>query len=403
MKQICPLKNVVQPYAWGSRTAIAELLREPTPSSEPQAELWMGAHPKAPSDVLIDGEYRSLADEIAASPADTLGARVAGAFAGRLPFLFKVLAAAQPLSIQAHPTIAQAREGFARENERGVPIDAPDRNYRDDNHKPEIICALTPFWALNGFRPPDTIAATLGEMGLSVIAPHIAALGARPDEEGLKRFFTAIMTMDRDRQREVVAQAVLFAGKRAGQADVWDWALSLNEQYPGDIGVLSPFLLNLLRLEPGEAMLLHAGRLHAYLDGVGIELMANSDNVLRGGLTPKHVDVPELLQVLTFEETRIKLLRPDNTGAYPSDVREFRLSVLEPTPERAYESDASVDRDIQIVICTRGEATVTNVADGQRLPVAKGVSFVVPAAVEQYRIEGNATLYRASVPPGGSP
>ena len=402
MKQISRMKNAIQPYAWGSRTAIAELLGEPTPSESPQAELWMGAHPKAPSDVFIDGEYRSLADEIAASPADTLGARVAQAFGGKLPFLFKVLAAAQPLSIQAHPTIAQAQEGFARENERGIPIDTPNRNYRDDNHKPEIICALTPFWALNGFRPPDTIAATLGEMGLSAIAQEIATLAARPDEEGLRNFFTAIMTMDRDRQRKVVAQAVLFAGKRTGQADVWDWTLNLNEQYPGDIGVLSPFLLNLLRLEPGEAMLLHAGRLHAYLDGVGIELMANSDNVLRGGLTPKHVDVPELLKVLVFEETRIKLLRPDDSGAYPSDVREFRLTVIAPTPDGPYESNARVDRDIQILLCTEGEATVTNVADGLRLPVRKGVSFVVPAAVERFRVDGDATLYRASVPLGGS-
>ena len=400
MKQISRMKNAIQPYAWGSRTAIAELLGESAPSENPQAELWMGAHPKAPSDVFVGGAYRSLADEIDASPADTLGVRVAEAFDGRLPFLFKVLAAEQPLSIQAHPTIAQAREGFDSENERGIALDAPNRNYRDNNHKPEIICALTPFWALNGFRPPDTIAATLGEMGLLVISREIAALAARPDEEGLRRFFTAIMTMDRDRQRDVVAQAVLFAGKRTGQADVWDWTLNLNEQYPGDIGVLGPFLLNLLRLEPGEAMLLHAGRLHAYLDGVGIELMANSDNVLRGGLTPKHVDVPELLKVLSFEETRIKLLRPNDSGSYPSDVREFRLTVIAPTPDKPYDSDARVDRDIQIMICTEGEATVTDVSDDFRLAVRKGVTIVVPAAVERYRVEGDATLYRASVPPG---
>jgi mannose-6-phosphate isomerase len=402
MKQICPLKNVVQEYAWGSNTAIAELLGEDVPSHTPQAELWMGAHPKAPSDVFIEGKFRSLADEIAATPSDTLGAGVAKAFGNKLPFLFKVLAAAQPLSIQAHPTIAQARGGFARENDLGIAIDAPDRNYRDDNHKPEIICALTPFWALNGFRPPDTIAATLGEMGLSGIDNDIAALAARPDEAGLAQFFTALMTMDRDRQRDTVAQAVLFAGKRLGQGDVWDWTLNLNEQYPGDIGVLSPFLLNLLRLEPGEAMLLHAGRLHAYLDGVGIELMANSDNVLRGGLTPKHVDVSELLKVLEFEETRIKLLRPDESGTYPSDVREFQLSVVTPAPDRPYESEPHTDRGIEVMICTGGEAVVTDLSDGSRLPVRRGVSFVVPAAVTRYRIDGEATLYRAAVPSGGS-
>jgi mannose-6-phosphate isomerase len=398
MNRIYRLRNVIQPYAWGSRVAIAELLGEATPSEEPQAELWMGAHPKAPSAVVVDGGLRSLADVIAAEPVKTLGARVAEAFDGKLPFLFKVLAAAQPLSIQAHPTLTQAREGFARENARGIPIDAPDRNYRDDNHKPEIICALTPFWALNGFRSPATIAATLNEMGLSEITPETSALAAQPDEEGLRRFFTAIMTMDRDRQRKTVAQAVLFAGKRSGQDAVWDWTLDLNERYPGDIGVLSPFLLNLLRLEPGEAMLLHAGRLHAYLDGLGIELMANSDNVLRGGLTPKHVDVPELLKILAFEETRIKLLRPDDGGVYPSDVREFRLSVVAPSPGRHFSSAGGANRGIEVYICTAGEATVTAAPGTSELEVQRGVSFVVPAAVQEYRIEGDATLYRASVP-----
>jgi mannose-6-phosphate isomerase len=402
MKQICPMKNIVQDYAWGSHTAIAELLGENPPSGKPQAELWMGAHPKAPSEVLVDGRYRSLADEIAAAPAETLGRRVVAAFGPRLPFLFKVLAAEQPLSIQAHPTLAQAKDGFARENAKGIPLDAPNRNYRDDNHKPEIICALTPFWALNGFRPPDTIAATLREMGLSTIAEEIDALAAQPNQEGLRGFFTAIMTMDRKRQREAVAQAVLFAGKRTDQGDVWNWTLELNERYPGDIGVLSPFLLNLLRLDPGEAMLLRAGRLHAYLDGVGIELMANSDNVLRGGLTPKHVDVPELLGVLSFEETRIKLLRPDEHGTYPSDAREFRLSVVTSTPERPYRDEGRGERSIEIMICTEGEATVTDITDDSRLPVRRGVSLVVPAAVARYRIDGDATLYRASVPPGGS-
>ena len=399
MKQICQLDNVIQEYAWGSHTMIAGLLGLPSPSEAPQAELWMGAHPKAPSGIVTGGERRSLAAEVDASPADTLGTRVSKQFGGRLPFLFKVLAAAEPLSIQAHPTLAQAREGFARENEANIPVDAPHRNYRDDNHKPEIICALTPFWALNGFRSPDTIAATLGEMGVDEIGPETAALAMEANEDGMKAFFSALMTMDAGRQRRAVEQAVEFAAPRKGQADVWDWTLRLNEKYPGDIGVLSPFILNLLRLEPGEAMLLHAGQLHAYLDGLGIELMANSDNVLRGGLTPKHVDVPELLRVLEFEETQIKILRPGERGAYPSDVGEFRLSVIEAAPDRPHESGAEEGRGIEVMICTDGECTVTG-DDGTAMNVRKGVSFVVPAAVASYSIEGAATLYRASVPQG---
>jgi mannose-6-phosphate isomerase len=189
---------------------------------------------------------------------------------------------------------------------------------------------------------------------------------------------------------------VAFAKERAEDDPVYDWILKLNGQYPGDIGVMSPVLLNLRRLEPGEAMLLHAGQLHAYVDGVGIELMANSDNVLRGGLTPKHVDVAELLKVLTFAETDLEILRPDAGGAYPSDVDEFRLSVIDVTTGAQYESPK--EHSIEILICTSGEAVVENVRDGEKLSIEQGSSFVIPASAGQYRIEGNATLYGASVP-----
>jgi mannose-6-phosphate isomerase len=400
MNRICPLRNAIQEYAWGSHTAIPELLGEPGPSQKPQAELWMGAHPKAPSQVLVDGEWRSLADVIAQSPEQMLGRRVASAFDGGLPFLYKVLAAAQPLSIQAHPTLDQAKEGFARENEQSIPLDAPHRNYRDSNHKPEIICALTPFWALNGFRRLDRMVAMLREIDAAEISDEVNALEAKPDSEGLRRFFSAIMTMDRDRQKRTVEQVVAFAAGRAEEEHVWSWVLKLNHQYPGDVGVLSPVLLNVVRLQPGEAMLLHAGQLHAYVDGLGIELMANSDNVLRGGLTPKHVDVPELLKVLRFDETEIVLLTPDALGDYPSDVDEFRLSVISAAAGTPYECrrDARGDAGIEILICTAGAATVGAMGDKEKLAVSKGVSVVVPAAVGYYRLEGDATFFKASVP-----
>lgn len=400
MNRICPLKNTIQEYAWGSHTAIPELLGEPGPSERPQAEMWMGAHPKAPSQVLIDGEWRSLVEVIAESPVETLGRRVASRFDGNLPFLFKVLAAARPLSIQAHPTLAQAGEGFAGENEQGIPLDAPHRNYRDSNHKPEIICALTPFWALNGFRRLDTMVAMLREIEAAEISAEVEALAASPGPEGLKRFFSAIMTMDRDRQRRAVAQVVAFAEKRANEGHVWSWVLKLNHQYPGDIGVLSPVLLNVVRLQPREAMLLHAGQLHAYVEGLGIELMANSDNVLRGGLTPKHIDVPELLKVLKFDETEIAVLTPDEHGDYPSDVDEFRLSVISVADAAPYvcRRGAAVDAGFEILICTSGAAAVAGADGEEELTVSKGSSIVVPAAVERYRLEGEATFFKASVP-----
>jgi len=393
MNRICKLENTIQDYAWGSHTAIADLMGLPSPSAQPQAELWMGSHPKAPSRVLLDGQRRSLADVIAESPAEVLGERTAERFGGKLPFLYKVLAAGQPLSIQAHPTLEQARRGFARENEQCVPLDAPNRNYKDDNHKPEIICALTPFWAINGFRPIGDVLSTFRRIAPEELSGEIEALAARPNSDGLARFFGAVLTMDKERQASAVAQAVDFARGREGEDPMWDWIVKLNEQYPGDVGVLSPVLLNVVLLEPGQAMLSHAGQLHAYLDGLGIELMANSDNVLRGGLTPKHVDVPELLDVLTFAETKIDLLAPDPEGVYASDVDEFRLSVITVGGDKPF--NGGQDHGVEIWICTSGEASVTGDAD---LTVTKGTSFIVPAAAPPYQVAGDATLYRASVP-----
>jgi mannose-6-phosphate isomerase len=395
MNRICKLQNSIQNYAWGSHTAIADLLGLPSPSEKPQAELWMGSHPKAPSRVRVGEEWRSLSDVVTESPVDVLGARVAERFDGKLPFLFKVLAAAQPLSIQAHPTLEQARRGFARENERGIPLDAPNRNYRDDNHKPEIICALTPFWGINGFRRVGDIVSAFRQIAPAELSAEVETLAERPDSAGLERFFGAIMTMDADRQRRAVSQVVEFARGREGEDPIWDWIVRLDARYPGDVGVLSPVLLNVVLLEPGRAMLSHAGQLHAYLDGVGIELMANSDNVLRGGLTPKHVDVPELLDVLTFAEKKIDILAPGPGGVYPSDVEEFRLSVI--TVREASSFAGEEDHGVEIWICTSGEASVS-CETGHDVAVTRGTSFIVPAAAPAYRIAGDATLYRASVP-----
>ncbi|NOZ20096.1 MAG: mannose-6-phosphate isomerase, class I [Planctomycetes bacterium] len=396
---ICRLKNPIQDYAWGSHTAIPELLGQPSPSETPQAELWMGAHPKAPSKVEVGGEWKPLPEVIASAPREILGDRVAKRFGGRLPFLFKILAAAQPLSIQAHPNVAQAREGFARENAEGIPLTAPNRSYKDDNHKPEIICALTPFWAMNGFRKIDEMVCLLKDIGPAELETEIGQLSEHRNPDGLKEFFSTLMTMDKSRQQQVVEQAVAAAERGASGNPIFEWMLKLNEKYPGDIGVLGPVLLNLVKLEPGQAMFLQAGQLHAYLGGVGIELMANSDNVLRGGLTPKHIDVPELLKILRFAETGVSILSPerqDGDRAYPSDAEEFRLSVLDIDGTAPYTS--ATDRSVEVMICTGGKAFVKNEGSGKTLTVKKGTSLLVPAAVRRYLIEGEATLYKASVP-----
>jgi mannose-6-phosphate isomerase len=400
MRKIGLLKNTIQEYAWGSRTAIPELLGQPVPAEKPQAELWMGAHPKAPSQVLSDGIWRSLPEVIQESPAETLGQEVAARFSNKLPFLFKVLAAARPLSIQAHPNKEQAEQGFARENELGVPLDSPQRNYRDDNHKPEIICALTPFCALNGFRKLEEALRLLEKIRVPGLAEIVSFLRSHPNRDGLKKFFNHLMTTDRGKQRKIVEQAVNSAEQQTNEEPVWTWMIKLNEEYPGDMGVLSPLFLNLVRLKPQQAMYLPAGELHGYLEGVGIELMANSDNVLRGGLTPKHIDVQELLTVLNFTYDDLNILGPENLAfgeaTYSTEAEEFVLSVMRLNKGAPFSSPRN--RSVEIMICTEGEVSVTDLSAGDITRLTRGISIIVPAAVEQYRIEGEATLYKATVP-----
>jgi mannose-6-phosphate isomerase len=314
--------------------------------------------------------------------------------------LFKVLAAAKPLSIQAHPNKEQAGQGFARENELGIPLDAPHRNYRDDNHKPEIICALTPFWALNGFRKIEETLSLLEEAKISGLAEIVSFLRSQPNRDGLKKFFNHLMTTDSGKQGKIVEQAVNYAEKRTHEEPVWTWMIKLNEEYPGDMGVLSPIFLNLIRLEPQQAMYLPAGELHGYLEGVGIELMANSDNVLRGGLTPKHIDVQELLTILSFTGGELNILRPEKLesgeAVYPTKAAEFVLSVIQVSATAPFRS--SRNRSVEIVICTEGEVSVTDLRAGDITRLTRGISIIVPAAVEQYSIEGDGILYKAAVP-----
>ena len=400
MKNIGILNNTVQEYAWGSYTAIPKLLGNDSPTNTPQAELWMGAHPKAPSKVKLNGEWMSLMKLIEKNPKDILGKVVAEKYNNRLPYLFKVLAAAKPLSIQAHPSQAQAKEGFIRENSLGIPFDANNRNYKDDNHKPECICALTFFWALNGFRKISGILALLEKICPQGLKSDLNNFRVEPNSLGLKKFFQAIMTMGRAQQNQIIADAIINAQKFTEEDQAYKWMIDLHNEYPADIGVFSPILLNLICLKPGQAMFLPAGELHAYLDGVGIELMANSDNVLRGGLTPKHVDVPELLNVLNFEERELDILSPivsnECERIYSSRAEEFVLSVI--TLKRDLTCYSPTNRSVEILLCTDGEAIITDLGNNDKLAFDRGKSIIIPSAVKKYCIEGNATLYKAAVP-----
>lgn len=394
------LQNGIREYSWGSKTAIAELLGQPTPSDNPQAELWMGTHPLAPSMILVNGQWRSLLELVKEYPEEILGKKVVARFAGTLPFLFKVLAAAKPLSIQAHPNKEQAELGFTRENECGIPLEAPHRNYKDANHKPEIMCALTEFWALKGFRPIPEMLRLLDNLQVPSLKQQTQILHRQPDRECLRKFFRHLMTMEKQRRERVVAEVAASAQAKEDTSAIWKWMLRLQQEYAGDIGVLSPVLLNLVKLEPGEAVHLPAGEPHAYLHGVGVELMANSDNVLRGGLTPKHIDVDELLNILNFAGGEVDVLRPiewlPGEAQYPTPATDFALSVIDVGNGTRYESQR--ERSVEIMICTQGEATISELPDGSVTVLTKGVSILVPAAVEQYVIEGNAKIYKASVP-----
>jgi len=400
MRKIALLKNSIQEYEWGSKTAIPELLGRAEPTEKPQAELWMGAHPKAPSSVYCDGVWRSLLEVIAQNPEEVLGRETARRFSNELPFLFKVLAAAKPLSIQAHPNLDQAKEGFLRENENGIPLGAANRNYRDENHKPEIICALTPFWALNGFRQVEEILRLLGEIRVPLLEEALALLRNHSSRQGLKGFFNHLMTMEKDAQVKIVKEVAAYAEKRTERKPVWTWIARLHKEYPGDMGVLSPAFLNLVRLEPQQGMYLPSGELHSYLAGVGIELMANSDNVLRGGLTAKHIDVQELLNILNFSEAKVNILRPERVASgeavYLTETAEFALSMV--TVSEGVSFIGARKRSVEMMICTKGEATVTDLGKGETTGFTQGASIIVPAAVEQYRIEGEATIYKAAVP-----
>jgi mannose-6-phosphate isomerase len=394
------LKNTIQDYAWGSETAIAELLGIANPSKTPQAELWMGAHPKGPSLVEVNQNWTSLPDLIEENPEAVLGQRIAKKFAGKLPYLFKVLAAAKPLSIQVHPNRSQAKAGFDHENAAGLPLDAAQRNYRDDNHKPECICALTPFWALCGFRKISESIGYLKKVCPESLKTELEWLHQNRNSDGLKRFFSALMDLNAHRRRKVINETRQNAEILDTKDPVFDWMIRLLDDYPHDIGILSPTFLNLVCLEPGQALFLDSGQLHAYLDGVGIELMANSDNVLRGGLTPKHIDVPELLKVLDFNELKVEILSPQSKDPceyiYHTSAEEFVLSSILLDGETAYKSKEQ--RSAEIVLCTDGNAKFIDTGSKIEIVLGKGVSILIPAAVKDYQISGHATLYKAAAP-----
>ncbi len=379
------LEGVIRNYDWGSTSSIPSMLGC-AEDGKPWAELWLGAHPSAPS---VVGEPRAPLDElIAADPAGQLGPAVVDRF-GSLPFLFKVLAAAAPLSLQAHPSVPQAEAGYAREHAAGIPIDAPNRSFRDRFHKPELICALTDFHALCGFRDPVATLDVLATIDTSALDPIRDRLAAASAVDGLGPLLEHLLTLPAADSAALVAPVVAACGALGPDrhADVRAMAAALGERYPGDAGVVTALLLNLVHLKPGEALFLGAGNLHAYLGGTGVEIMANSDNVLRGGLTTKHIDIPTLLEVVDARPIEPAVQRPvavEGVAPYDTPVPEFALERLDLDGSVAVSGPA-------ILLCTDGAADVGSFS------LERGAAAWLPAADGVVELRGRGTVYRAGV------
>ncbi|MEY9853694.1 mannose-6-phosphate isomerase [Leifsonia sp. EB41] len=366
--------NTPRDYAWGSTTAIAHLLGT-TPSEAPEAELWLGAHPGSPARILDPEEAGGAAD--LAHWSET---------AGKLPYLLKVLAAAGPLSLQAHPSSAQARAGFERENAEGLAPDSPERNYKDPFHKPEMIFALSdPFDALCGFREPADGRAALERLagGDPAVAAFAATLDGDP-QQALRR--ATEWLLGGEPEVAAVVDSVVEAARTAEGVDA-DTVRMLAEAFPGDPGIVLALLLNRVALRPGDALYLPAGNIHAYLRGLGVELMAASDNVLRGGLTPKRIDVPELVSILDFAPFAVTPMvreRPaPGVEEFVPDVPDFRLARVEvggDVPSTTVELPGTA-----IALCTAGDVELRGATGTLRL--SRGEAAVVTAD------EGTLTVY----------
>jgi mannose-6-phosphate isomerase len=406
------LQPVVRPYPWGSRRGIAELQGRPVPAAGPEAELWMGAHPSGPSGLARRAD--KLDAFIAADPDRELGPQVVARFGPRLPFLLKVLSAAQALSIQVHPSREQAQAGFRADNDRGLALDDPARNYVDDWPKPELLCALTPFEVVAGLRTPADAAGILRALAvpelqplaadLAPSAPASAAPGvepapaaqeAEPAPADLARVLGVILDWpDPDRLvSDVLAACGPLAAGTGPYAETCASALRVADDHPGDLGLVAMLLMRHLVLQPGQALFMPAGGLHAYLEGTGIEVLANSDNVVRAGLTPKHIDVPELLKLLDPAVT-VPILSScavaEGLSSYDSPAPEFRLYRLDlaATP---LELPGTGPR---ILLCVDGAVALHS--DSGSVFLDQGESCFISAADAPVRAAGPAHAFLAA-------
>lgn len=405
---ILSLEPVLRDYAWGSTTSIQQLIGRPS-DGEPLAELWLGAHPSAPAQVQDGATPEPLDEWLRANPAE-LGERVVHHFGLRLPYLLKVLAADKALSLQVHPSSARAAEGFSEEEASQVALDDPTRRYRDPFHKPEMVIAVTEFHALCGLRPVDEIMQLFGELGLRapaadylfdlLLATRSSKASSTQSDGNLAAAFEFLLSGDPaidELVTEVVARARgrVDADPIGSHADAYTTVVKLSQQYPGDAGIVVSLLLNQVTLAPGEALYLKAGNVHAYLSGTAIEVMATSDNVIRAGLTPKHVDVPELLSVVEFEPLPLPYVIPRGERQlvrYRPGADEFQVDWVEADDE-AVILTASGPR---ILLCLGGEFEVSSATSSASL--AQGNAVFIGAVESDLKLNGTGAAVLVSVP-----
>lgn len=388
-----PLIGAIQHYAWGGKRFIPELIQMPNPSKQSFAELWMGTHYKGPA-IIINGEnqQQELKEYISNQP-EILGDKIIQNFGVQLPFLFKILDVNAMLSIQSHPTKKQAEIGFKRENEAGIPADASYRNYKDNNHKPELMVALSDFWLLHGFQEEDQIDQILKEV------PEFHSLLPFFVDRSIPQLYRVIMEMPQTKVNallEPLKKRLESSNLSKNQAEFW--ALKAFKEHTTadgnyDRGIFSIFLFNLVFLQKGEGIFQDAGIPHAYLEGVNVELMANSDNVFRGGLTVKHVDVPELMANLVFDPIHPKVIRgqPLSTTEtyYPTPAPDFALSQIKLTANQKHLETPS---SAQIVIVIEGEVKI-----GQQLFEKGKIFFAAAGSTYEISTPSHATLFKAFV------
>jgi mannose-6-phosphate isomerase len=385
------MDNVIQNYAWGSVDSIATLFNVPNPNNEPQAEIWMGAHFGGCSKVITKDGSKLLSELIAENKKDCLAQDTAERY-GELPFLFKVLAAANALSIQVHPNKQEAEIGFARENDRGIPFGAAERNYKDPNHKPELVYALTTYDALNGFRAYSDIIANFTSAKISTIESLFDAFKANQSENGLQAFFIAILSLE-GRDKITALDELLEYAQNNSQDRLPALILELSKHYPNDIGLFVPMMLHYITLQPGDAMYLDARTPHAYLKGTGLEVMASSDNVLRAGLTPKHIDIIELAKCTSFAEkpeSTLLIEAHSNKGAleYQIPVDDFKFSVY------LIAEQTQVCVNSAEIIFAIDESTTLTHDSGESITIVKGQSVFIPAATHRYTLSSKGRVAR---------